>query len=268
MSKDFKPPPGHKSGPWWQWKPAKIALEQLFMEGKLMVVRRNNFQKIYDLTERVLPAHVDTTPPSSGEYSRYLIERALQAHGVIAEPEIGYLRKGLKQDLADELKKLVAARQVVAVQIEGLRAPYYSTEDILNRLSETRIMKNVHILSPFDNAVIQRKRTLELFDFDYQIECYVPAPKRIYGYFCLPVLWGEQFIGRIDTKAERASGKFLVRNLVFEAGFKDYGKALIPLTKKIQEFAEFNGCSEIHFENVEPRSMLQPLKKCLENLTP
>ena len=268
MSKDFKPPPGHKPGTWWHWKPTKIALEQLFMEGKLMVVRRNNFQKVYDLAERVLPPQIDTTMPDTTAYCRHIIRRATKAHGIVTDTEIGYLRKRTKTSLRNEVKKMVGEGEIVSVQIEELPNTYYSTESILNTLPKIRVRKNVHILSPFDNAIIQRKRTKELFDFDYQIECYVPAAKRIHGYFSLPILWGEQFIGRVDTKADRSTKRLLLRNLVFEENFNDYENALPLLATKFQAFAQFNGCDEIVCEKARPERALEEMRKALKQQKP
>ena len=260
MAKDFKPPEDHQAAPWWNWKPAKRALEQLFIEGKLMIVRRNNFHKVYDLPERVLPANLDTTLPTTEEYCRFLILRVIKAHGLVTEPEIGYLRKGIKKDIKTTLQQMLANDEIQTVSVDGISNQiYYTTEESLSQLANLRVSKNIHLLSPLDNCVIQRRRVQQIFDFNYQLECYVPAQKRVYGYFCLPILWGDRFIGRLDPKADRKSKTFYIRNLCFEPTFKDFEQMLQPLAGKIRDLAYFNNCDSIVIENREPKPITRQL---------
>ncbi len=253
MARDFDPPKGWKKEAWWQWKPAKIALEQLFIEGKLMVARRNGFHKVYDLPGCVLPPGLDTTTPSQSEFCRYLITRAIQANGLVREAEICYQRKGIKPAVRAELQKMVAAGEVVEVEVGGLAEQrWYSTETSVQHLSGLRFNSAVHLLCPFDNAIIQRKRIRDLFDFDYQLECYVPASKRVYGYYCLAILWRGKFVGRLDPKADRATRKFIVKRLIFEPGFKNIVGIAAPLRTRLAELAAFNGCDEVIIETSEP----------------
>ncbi|MFQ5648664.1 MAG: winged helix-turn-helix domain-containing protein [bacterium] len=255
MAKDFAAPENHTPGAWWSWKPAKRALEQLFIEGKLMVTRRNNFHKVYDLPERVLPDGIDTTVPSKEEYYRFLIQRAIQANGLATETEIGYHRKGARKGIKSELKRMLAAREVVQVRVHGWdNVTWYTTAEKLNAIPNLRRSRVLRLLSPFDNAIIQRKRVLQLFDFDYQIECYVPAPKRKYGYFCLPILWQGTFVGRLDPKADRATQTLVVKRLVFEPEFTEVGDLAGPLMQRLRKLAHFNGCDRVVLESVEPAS--------------
>lgn len=261
MSKDFKKPEDFQTG-MWNWKPAKRALEQLFMEGKLMISARKGFQKVYDLTERVLPSHINSSLPTSSEMADYLILRAIEAHGLVAYDQIPYLRnRETKNWVKKRIPELLESETIEVVQIEGLdSSAYYSTSKLLSKLNEFAAIevpnseKAVHILSPFDNAVIQRKRLKELFDFDYTIECYVPAAKRVYGYFCLPILWGTTFIGRLDAKADRKKKVFYLRNLVFEPSFniQQFKEALPTFMEKLWSFVHFNKCEKIEVERVEP----------------
>lgn len=261
MARDFKPPEDHQAAPWWNWKPAKRALEQLFIEGKLMIVRRNNFHKVYDLPERVLPANLDTTLPTTEEYCRFLILRAIRAHGLATEGEIGYLRKGIKKDVKTTLQQMLENGDIQTVNIAGIANQlYYTTEESLSQLANLRVSKNIHLLSPFDNCVIQRKRVQQIFGFNYQLECYVPAQKRVYGYFCLPILWGDRFIGRLDPKADRQSKTFFIRNLCFEPTFKDFEQVLQPLAGKIKDLASFNNCHSIVIEKTEPKPITSQLR--------
>lgn len=224
-----------RSGPWWDWKPAKRALERLFHDGALMVARREGFQKVYDLPERVLPPGVDGAPPSERELGRFFVLRALGAHGLLNLHELGYLRSAReKRAIRAALPELVEAGTIVETRVESLPGNYWALPAFA-RLTAPRLA----LLSPFDNLVIQRKRLKALFGFDYQIECYVPAPKRRYGYFCLPMLWGDRFVGRLDPKADRARGRLLVKSLHWEADAPDEAKDALP--DALRAFAAFNG---------------------------
>lgn len=245
MARDFEHD-GARGEHWgWNWKPAKIALEQLFIEGKLMASHRVGFQKVYDLPERVIPAGIDTTMPTDEEFHRYLIFSTLKAHGLAAEFEFSYLRKGRKAGVRQTLQDMLDAEEVIAITVEQLPGTWYTTPANLEALAGTRVSKNVHLLSPFDNAVIKRKRIQSLFDSQYQIECFVPAPKRQYGYYCLPILHGTEIVGRLDPKADRKNSNFIVRSLHLEKALPDPEKFASALAQKLRQVAQFNDCDSI-----------------------
>ena len=227
----------------WQWKPAKSALETLFREGELMIVGREGFQKVFDLRERVLPDWVDTRFPDPEEQADFLIDRYLQANGFGSVAQMSYLRAAIRPHLDSRLKEREEAGQLIRIQVGDKL--YHAKPDILE--NDDRFKRNYHVrlLSPFDNLVIQRNRILSIFDFDYQIECYVPEGKRKYGYFCLPVLWNNRLVARMDCKAERRSRIFLVRNLVVEAGFQSSERFLEALKSELHAFMQFNGCDRL-----------------------
>jgi uncharacterized protein len=260
QSKDFKDTRDAASE-WYDWKPTKIALEQLFIEGKLMVCARKNFHKVYNLTERVLPKGINTSTPSLDEYSTHLIKSALTAQGIATSAEISYLRKGIKPTLLKSLNKLVVSGEVELVKIENLREDYYA----LNVSPDYDINSGVYILSPFDNLIIQRKRLLSLFDFDYQLECYVPAAKRKFGYYCLPILFGDKFVGRLDPKADRKTNIFTVKNLWFEPDFVPNEDFYECFSEKLIGFANFCGCTRIIIEKCSPRSYKVEVENTIEN---
>ncbi|MEZ4884281.1 MAG: crosslink repair DNA glycosylase YcaQ family protein [Chitinophagales bacterium] len=270
-SKDFEKPVDFETG-MWNWKPAKRALEQLFMEGKLMISARTGFQKVYDLTENVLPSHVKTELPTPSEMADYLILSAIEAHGLVSYEQIPYLRsKETKDWVKARIPQLLEDKIIEVVKVEGIpSATYYTTPQQLSQLEKIahNSTEKVHILSPFDNVVIQRKRLKELFDYDYTIECYVPAPKRVYGYFCLPILWGTQFIGRLDAKADRKLKTFFLRNLVFESHFtlKNLEAAMPDLVQQFWVFAQFNGCEKIEVERVVPREFGDRLVEAMRRI--
>ena len=242
-----------KRGSWWNWKPAKKALEMLFSTGTLMITERRNFHRIYDLKERVLPAGTDTSEPEPSELARFAVRRMLAGLGIVAD---GDMRWGIskREDIAEAIDELINLGEVTPVEIEELNDKvYYSlTEKLEEATKQSQSQKLLHILSPFDNLVIWRGRLKKLFDFEYKLECYLPAAKRRYGYFCLPILWGEQFVGRLDPKADRKQNTFIVRKIVFESDFNDYDGLLPALAEKLCVFADFNGCERIVVEQAVP----------------
>ena len=243
MARDFEYKRPSKGSGWFDWKPAKIALERLFMSGRLMTSSRRGFHKVYDLPERILDPNMEISIPSLAEEAVFLINKTIQAQGIATIHEICYLRKGIKGHVKEQLINLVKSNKIIPVQIENAPETYYTTDYHLGL--KYRVQKSLYILSPFDNLVIQRKRMKKIFNFDYQIECYVPAKKRKFGYFCLPILYGDLFVGRIDLKADRKSKTLLVKSFYRESLSK---KFLFPRAQFIQElekFASFNGCDKI-----------------------
>jgi uncharacterized protein len=241
-SKDFEAPPGRKSGSWFDWKPAKEALQNLFMNGSLMVSGRRGFQKVYDLTERVIPPGIDLSIPSPEEVGRHTVESFLRSSGLASLREIHYLRMFLRRPVQKAIQEWEEEGKIRAVEIEALPGEIFFVQpDLLEKIPFEPDTDQVHILSPFDNLMIQRRRIRELFGFEYTIECYLPVSKRKYGYFTLPILRGDRFIGRLDCKADRESKILVVHKMHFEAGFKNSE----PLGRMIDEFARFNGCSSV-----------------------
>lgn len=251
MSKDFKAPPGAiKPGTGMDWarNPLNLALRQLFMEGRIMVAHRKGFQKSYDLPERVLPAGVNTNMPAEEEYLRYLIMRDVRAHGLARAKEIGYLLKINRQKLQQLLDGMAAGGELLPARVQGLgAAPYYVRPGSLEGLP-SQAGPTLRILSPFDNLVIQRKRLEELFGFSYLLECYVPADKRKFGYFALPLFWDNGFAGKLDLKADRKTGVLWVRNAEFESPVKHLEALAVHLLEQLKSFAAFNGCRELAAE--------------------
>jgi len=242
-SKDFEKTKQGKTG-WWDWKPAKKALERLFLEGRLEITRREGFQKVYDIPENVIPSSVDTAMPSDADYFRFLIHRTLRHHGLATGAEIAYLRRSpTKTSVIATLKEMESAHEIIKISVEEIDQPYFALPTSLDNIP--RAGTKIHILSPFDNLIIQRKKVATFFNYDYQIECYVPAPKRKYGYFCLPVLQGTRLVARIDCKADRKSKQLLVKTIHFEKKV-DRTTLLKKLKPKISAFAKFNGCDSVH----------------------
>jgi uncharacterized protein YcaQ len=232
-------------GSWYEWKPAKRALEQLFMEGVLMVAGRKGFQKVYDLAERVFPEGKGMKVPSEKEFCEHLILKAIDSNGLVNPGEISYLRGHTREGVKHTIKQLLKQGAIREITLEGNGIYYGKEERITRLLSGGDDKASVHILSPFDNTVIQRKRLMTFFNFDFFIECYVPEPKRKFGYFCLPVLYGDRFVARFDPKADRSSKTFFIRTFHPEKGWKADAAFAEAFASKLKAFASFSGCDRI-----------------------
>lgn len=248
MSREFEEKTEKPKSGWPVWGPSKRALHDLFMEGKLMVVGRKGFQKIYDLPERWLPNDIDVSIPSKNEYIEFLVNRDLRAHGLMKASEIGYLLKGIRGEVTTALKSQLREGKVVQARIRGNDEPYFMNSNALDLLEKKGYRKRLSILSPFDNLIINRKRTNELFDFDYTIECYVPQKKRKFGYFGLLLLWGNDIIGQLDLKADRKAKLLLVRNIEFTQNFKKHDHISKPFQEELSRFMAFNQCENFSIE--------------------
>lgn len=260
-SADFADIANRKRGTWWDWKPAKMALEVLFWQGFLMVKERRNFQRVYDLTERVLPENLDITKPSEDNEKKFFIRRALCAMGVASAKEINdYI--GVSGKLNAWIGKMQKTGEIVEIKIEGANKTYFVLAEDLPELQRERWEDDSHVrlLSPFDNAIILRTRTGELFDFRYALECYVPKPKRKYGYFCLPMLWQNRLVGRIDPKADRQNKTLIINNLHLEDKNLNYNKFIPAFSDALKNFARFNTCEKIQFNKNIPSKIRRYIK--------
>lgn len=249
QSRDFDDP--KKRGLWWDWKPAKEGLEFLFHTGRLIARARNNFQKVYDLPERFLTAAVNTEMPSYEELAEHLIMKSITSGGITAENEFTYLRYHNRNITKKVLIDLTENSKIIPVKISNdEKTIYYSTTKILNKLNNAfKFSNDVYILSPFDNLVIQRGRLKKIFGYDYVIECYLPAHKRKFGYFCLPVLYGDKIAGKIDARADRKTGELTVINEFWETGVKTNKDFRNIYLNKLNELALFTGCYIVKYNS-------------------
>ena len=275
-SKDFKNEEGKKSGEWWDWKPAKLALELLYWQGKLMVSERNKFQKKYDLTERVLPDGIDLTFPDTNEMARFVILGALNSMGLANEKEImKFMQPSASRDsdlmlverkyIKQCLSEIEEAKEIKKVGIDGIDGHYYMQSEnksfkIQNELPTLRF------LSPFDNLIIQRERTKQLFDFDYSLECYVPEPKRKFGYFVFAILFGDKLVGRFDPKADRKNKTLVLKNLYFEPGFICDDLFISVFVRHLVQFAAFHNCEIMNIEKCDDKKVLGKIRSEIKKL--
>ena len=257
MAKDFENT-GRKIGE-WQTKPVKQALENLFMQGELMISHRVSFHKVYDLCERVLPEHTDTSVPNSEEYARFLVKRYLQANGLGKATEMTYLLKKTKEAVSSKLQDMLSNGELVEVTVNENN--YFVLPTSLELLNKPLIRSKLKILSPFDNLLIQRKRILELFGFDYMLECYVPASKRKFGYFALPVLWDGKLVARMDCKADRKKAHLHIYHIALEPGLEKTDAFTLALSKELVPFLQFNECTSLTIHRTHPPSFKYELER-------
>jgi uncharacterized protein YcaQ len=236
--------------------------------GKLMVTERQSFQRIYDLRERVLPPDLDTSTPTPDELARFQARRLLGGLGFGTPDRIQWARWGARPVDEQIIQDLIEEGELADFEIEGFDDRRYCAladrlEYALNQ-PDKGSPRIVRILSPFDNLVIRRGWLKTYFDFGYKLEAYTPKAKRKYGYFSLPILWGDRFVARVDVKADRKPKTFIVRNLVFEPEFGEYDTFMPAFVKELREFSSFNGCDRFCVEQTEPAHVRDLLDRALD----
>ena len=234
-----RPPP--RPGHMWNWHEGKVALEHLFFTGRVAAARRVNFERLYDTTERVLPASILARPtPDPEDAQRELVRIAARALGVATEPDIGDYFRLPRADSKARVAELAAAGELLPVAVEGWSAPAYLWPD-------ARRPRRLHaraLLSPFDSLIWFRQRTERLFDFRYRIEIYTPAAKRVHGYYVLPFLLGETLVARVDLKSDRQRSALLVQG-AFAEDRVDGVEVASELAAELQLVASWLGLSAV-----------------------
>jgi uncharacterized protein YcaQ len=236
-------------GGWWDWHPSKTALEWLWRTGQVAVTRRDGFQKIYDLTERVIPAEHRQPVPAEA-VTDWACRTALDHLGFATSGEIAAYWKAIGPDVAKEwCRQALARRDLIEVEVEGwagqTRKAFARPETPEQRSPEPP--PRLRILSPFDPALRDRDRAEHLFGFRYRIEVFVPEPKRVFGYYVFPVLEGDRLVGRIDAKAHRDAGTLRVKAFWPEAGVRLTRLRLARLEAELDRLARFAGCDRVEF---------------------
>ena len=267
-SKDFKQERqrGKRTG-WWNWKPAKTALEILFNAGILMIAYRKNFQRYYDLTENVLPPNIDLAEPSPEERRRFFTEKTIDAWGVAQPTDIPsyYYRWSTraslgKEELEQTLQDLLRDDAVMEITIGGLSDPYYMlTKDckVAQDIAEGDVegFNRVTFISPFDNLTWNKSRTQAFFNFTPKLEAYFPKEKREYGYYNMNILYGDQIVGRLDPKAHRDKHMIEVKSLHLEQDLKPNTEFKEKLEDAFRSFMEFHEADRITFGKAVPATL-------------
>lgn len=251
---------GGPRGTWWDWKPAKRALEYLYNRGELMIADRVNFHRVYDLRERVLPAWVDVSEPTIEETHRYLVESSVRRLG-LADP-------GHAADYAYDVKRSAARRIVRELLDEGVvvevpaalpdgrtyaLVAHRDTLPLLEQAADGALAATrTTFLSPFDSLFWARGRDQAVWGFRQVLEAYKPAPKREWGYFCLPILHRDRLVGRFDPKVERAARRLRLEALYLEPGIEPDEALVADIAAAMRDFMAFHDADELVIERSVP----------------
>lgn len=247
-SADFEHPRKGASG-WWEWKPHKRHLEGLFTAGEVMVIARRNFQRVYDLTHRVMPHWDDERDMlSQSAAEAIMLENSARSLGIFRPQWLADYYRLRQPALAPLLQEWQAQQRIIPVEVESLGAMWLHS-DLLPELELALAGKltatHSAVLSPFDPVVWDRKRAEQFFDFSYRLECYTPAPKRQYGYFVLPLLHKGQLVGRMDAKMHRKAGELEIISLYLEERTRVNAGLEKGLHAAITEFAAWQGATRV-----------------------
>ena len=225
---------------WWGWGQAKRALEVLFWSGEVTAAARRGFERVYDLPERVLPPDILARPtPSQADAQRALLLLSARAHGIGTAGDLADYFRISPRDARPRLAELVEAGDLRPVAVEGLRGEWFLQRDA----PVPRKVAARSLLAPFDPLVWERDRVTRLFSFHYRLEIYMPAHKRVHGYYVLPFLFGDRLVARVDLKAERASGTLRVLSSFAEQGAPD--ATADALWQELRRLADWLGLAKI-----------------------
>jgi uncharacterized protein YcaQ len=263
-SSDFERTDG-KGGGWWSWKPEKRALELLFTAGELMIARRERFQRVYDLRERVLACRTDADTPAHEEAQRALALKAVAALGISTAAWVADYFRTPKSATRALVPALAREGVLIPVDVEGWREPAYlhpSRRELATRAAAGALRPTLTtVLSPFDPLVWDRARTRVVFDFDYRLECYVPAPSRRWGYFTLPILRRGRLVGRLDAKAHRAQRVFEVKSLWLEPDVPASTALVADVGGSLREVAAWHATPRVVVRRASPRGLARAVQR-------
>ena len=266
---------GHRGGTWWNWRPAKVALEFLYSYGDLMVADRINFQRVYDLTERVLPAWVDVTEPSVEERDRFWVERGARAHGVCLLRHAGdytWMKLTRSRPIVEGLLKEGTLIPLTGKLEDGKTAQLVIHRDQLPLLEQAADgalkAERTTFLSPFDNLFWATSRDEQFWGFRKALEAYLPASKRTYGYFCLPMLHKDRLVGRFDPKLYRKEGLLQIKALYLEPGIKPDEELISSIAEAMHDFMAFHQAKELSIDRSQPAAFGKKLLKAIQSKPP
>jgi uncharacterized protein YcaQ len=267
-SKDFEDPRDQR-GSWWDWKPAKAALEILFNQGYLAVDRRESFQRFYNLAERVLP-NEPFQVLTLDDYERWATRRSASCLGVATATQISDYYRQKKPVTRAMVETLIAEGTLLAAEVEGWKEIAYLDVDDLPLVEE--IEAGVHqpvrttFLSPFDNLIWDRQRVEDLFGFYYRVEMYQPVAQRQWGYYVLPILHQGRLVGRLDPKANRRSRTLIIRAIYLEPGQAIDDELVAGIASALREFMVFHDSETLRLERSKPKELGPLLRREIEGV--
>lgn len=254
---DFEHPETRRSS-WWDWKPAKVALEHLYAFGDLMIANRVKFQRVYDLTERVLPGWVDATEPTPAERDRFWVERGAKAMGVGLPRNPGdytWMKITTSRPIARELVETGTLVEILGETVKGPQTLLLHRDNLplLEQAASGELRaERTTFLNPWDNFWWAQDRDEALWGFKHLIELYTPAPKRIYGYYLMPILSKDRLVGRLDPKLERKTGVLRLKALYLEPGIAPDERLVFDVAAAMRDFMKFHNAKELVIEASNP----------------
>ena len=261
---------GPRRGSWWDWKPAKRALEHLYDKGDLMVADRVNFQRVYDLAERVLPPWVDIDEPTEAEASSYLLERSMRALGICDPRQVpDYM--GLKRTEAKPfVEALVRDGTLVTVNarldsgdVLGLVIHRDDQQRLEQAADGDLAPSHATFLSPFDNLFWAKGRDTQFWGFEQVLEAYKPRATRRWGYFCMPILIGDRLVGRIDPKLDRSTRTLRLVSVYLEPDVPPNEELVASLAGALRDFMAFHDAHDLAVERSQPAELGLKLLRAL-----
>lgn len=259
----------HKGGQWYDWKPSKMALEVLFAAGDLMVADRVNFQRVYDLRERVLPGWVETAPVDSVEGRRFCLEQAARALGVFEKRSLTWYAYMWAAQGTPIIKTLLEDGTLVEIQGESMHGIqkwliHRDNLDLIQRAADGEIKPGrTTFLNPFDSFFWARERDQKLWGFNQVLECYKRPQERIYGYFCIPILHKDRLVGRFDPKLDRKTGLLNLISLTLEPRVAPDEELAADVAAAMRDFMAWHGAKELRIESSDPVEFGERVLKAL-----
>ena len=263
-SKDFQDA-RRRAGSWWNWKPAKVALEYLFDRGELMVAYRRQFQRYYDLSERVLANKNLKLDKTLEDYRRWTIEQGLRHIGIGTVDHIADYYRRPKREATAIINEMHRQGIVQPVEVAGREETAWIHRGDIALLDDIKAGQHepqmTLFLSPFDNLFWHRGRDAMLWDFHYRIEVYTPRAKRVYGYYVLPILHGGELVGRVDPKADRKNKRLIFHALHLEDKTQVTAELIAGLIRAIEEFLAFHQCESFELRQCQNRALKRALQR-------
>lgn len=260
-AKDFEYD-GPKRGSWWDWKPAKNALEHLYAWGELMIADRINFQRVYDLRQRVLPDWVDGSEPTAEARDRYWLEQGVRALGICQSLQAADYSYRKRNSVRGYIQEMVDEGIFVEINVrifDGQVKPFIihrQDQDLLEKAADGVIVsERTTFLSPFDNLFWARGRDIQFWNFRNLLEAYKPEAKRIWGYFNMPILHKDRLVGRIDPKMDRKNGRLIVKSIYLEDGIEADEQLVADIIGAFRSFMIFHQADDIEIVSSQPADL-------------